>query len=72
MRRGRKSSGGRTMDCSTRRESEGDKNRDKKIAMIKLIIQKNHPSTTTKSSVCSAKVLTYPFGVQSWYWRLVF
>jgi hypothetical protein len=46
MRRGRKNCcGGRTTDCSTRKgeKVKGGKNRDKKIVMVKLIIQPLSP-----------------------------
>jgi hypothetical protein len=56
--------GGRTMDCSTEgRQNEGGKNNDKKIVIVKLIIQeeKNLPgSGTTQSSV-----FQYSYGVIS-------
>jgi hypothetical protein len=49
------------MDCiqpKKRRESEGGKNRDKRITMVKLIIQKKSSGTATiKTSVCSRKGL---------------
>jgi hypothetical protein len=54
------------------RESKGGKNKDKKIVMVKLIIQKKKGTATAKSSVCLVKVLDLFFGVQCWYWCLVF
>jgi hypothetical protein len=53
--------GGRTIDCSTGKggKVKGGKNRDKKIVMVKLIIQeKKTPGTaTTERPVCLVKVL---------------
>jgi hypothetical protein len=40
-----------------KRESEGGKSKHKKIVMVNLIIQKKTGTATTKSSVCSIKVL---------------
>jgi hypothetical protein len=54
MRSDRRVAGRRTMDCSTRKGggSEGAKNQDKKILMVKLTIKKKTGTATTKSSVC--------------------
>jgi hypothetical protein len=57
MRRGRKSRWGRTMDWIIGKESEGGKSRDKKIVMVKLIIQKKitcahtHTHTQTQQKI---------------------
>jgi hypothetical protein len=50
MRRGRKNSWGRTMDCSTRKieKLKGGKNRDKKILRIKLSILDKRVGGTKK------------------------
>jgi hypothetical protein len=55
-------------------ENEGGKNRDKKIAMVKLIIQKNNQPgiAATKILVCWVSVWTYSCGICSWYWLLLF
>jgi hypothetical protein len=56
-----------------RRESEGDKNRDKKVVMVKLIIQKkNLPKNArycNNSKVSLVKFCSFSFGVQSWCWH---
>jgi hypothetical protein len=59
MRRGRKNSweGEQQIVAQEKRESEGDKNRDKKIMMVKLIIQKIIPST--------GKQIVWSFGKSS-------
>jgi hypothetical protein len=57
----KKFGGIRKMSCSKRRESEGNKNRDKKILIVKLkILNKKweiKPTITTKRTISSVKVL---------------
>jgi hypothetical protein len=57
MRRGRKSSWeGEQWIVAQEKEGRG-KNRNKKIVLVKLIIQKKAGTATAKSSVCLVKVL---------------
>jgi hypothetical protein len=54
-----------------RRESERSKNRDKKILMVKLIIQKAKNNTQLRNHKKFSpllKILEYSLGIQSWYW----
>jgi hypothetical protein len=73
--------GGRTMGCSTRKKerSEGSKNKDKKIVMMKLIVlekKETHTNSTenirytnNKNFSLLVKVLEFSLDIQSWYWH---
>jgi hypothetical protein len=77
MIRGRKSSweGEQWIIAQEKGGSEGSKRRGKKIVMVKLIIQKKKKTkyrNNKKFSLLGKSSLSYSFGVQSWYWCLVF
>jgi hypothetical protein len=74
--------GSNELQHKKRRESDGGKNRDKKIVIVKLIILnrkkgeelwgKNPQLQQQKVQSIPQKFWTYSFGIQSWYWCLVF